>query len=1399
MLAPSPPGDLARVGAVSGAMVAKAGKRADPLNVEQRHALRCLEHLGDGEGLVAVTGPPGTGKTAMLRAMIATRWSKAAVVPAEGGAVPACPVSLACGATNQSVENVLGTFDGVHDEGRPIARRWIRIGSQPAVDRYCASVPSRARLSAHEAAGYAIIDRHSPEKGGRFSYAGAAALLSQTLMAKTSAKRRVGLASDWVGQFGRLVGPGCSLGLLARFMPSDATACAQAARKHLALLVEKDADGGGPTITERTVAEAAGILLRSARLLSRCLADAMAGQGELLVEIEECLRLGTLAVWLERSGVDAGAAADACKMASRPVALPPEELAEAVLDVCGRPDVFHLAARVWEARWILARLGKPVSSADAGRDRIGHLRQAAMLFPCLVSTLHSAPALVTQQGKLRLGEIDLLIVDEAGQAGPDLGAAAFALARQAVVVGDVKQLAPVSQVPRPVDDRIAEDGWGSGAMLGWRARGADVSTGSIMRLAMTASGYGDPGRDGILLRRHYRCARSIIEYCIDLIYHEPERDESGRITRHELAPQVEDPLPGSLCDAEDPKADAGRFRGRFPLPPLAFFQSGSASDEPARTGTWSNPGEADAIVAWLERNGRALTRWIARAEGACGMVDLADTVGIVTPFRGQADLIAGLVKERLDGADPWRREGARPLSQRMVIGTVHKLQGAERPVILFSGVNKEAEATTTSDGARAKVFLDRDGGNLLNVAVSRAQKSFILFGHADLFFSPRALAGGNDLPTALLGRRMACLPPDHPDLGLKGTGGVRIGPAALVAVESPHKARAIQEYLGPLDHQLFATEGHVRELAGWGVIKEREGFRPIWRLAVRPGDDNPKRAADPGEVAGVLTRVGSRLLQTRTLVLATDADAQGEAIAWHLLQILKTHPWWPHVEEVARVRFSEISGPAIRRAFASPDRVAKLRAGDLPEDALNMGLVCGAVAQAVFDNHLGRVYAERNVPGGGRVKGPLLRLLNGDLERKPGEPDPMSVEIRLHCQGTDAPARLVSNVGGNWETWRTTARSDALSAIASLPCRVGSEPLAGWSAQLRVPGPDRFGTITALVHAAERHGMKPGDVMAALQELYEHRPEGDRTGSTVRAGLPAAAGTRWAEMAGRWLELTPAGIEQAEAISRDPVLRRLATLETTRLVEADLDEAGAAAMAGPDFYKHLLSRWLRELAGHPCSPGDLAGMDQTGDLAGLFLETCGGYRPGPEGWSIPDGRQTPGDAAALAVSTRPVGAASPHAALAPLNLDISSGDRVMEARSAGARDVYGILRGRVLASVVADVGLHVETLVLPVIGLPTGVAVAVSLARVTDEGWLRVDPGGRGELLADYAAETVRAALLSGRALAVARSGTPRVASLGQQTLGRVLRFMSDNGLGRPSTFARHVTTLLKGRGSSGT
>ncbi|WVV49262.1 AAA domain-containing protein [Pseudomonas sp. NA13] len=112
---------------------------ADPLNESQRRALHALGRLGEQVGVVAVSGPPGTGKTAMLRAMIANQWVLAAYDNREY-----CPVTFVCGATNQSVENVMGTFNGAVGRKHALARRWLDPTGKPLLG-FTASAPSKAK------------------------------------------------------------------------------------------------------------------------------------------------------------------------------------------------------------------------------------------------------------------------------------------------------------------------------------------------------------------------------------------------------------------------------------------------------------------------------------------------------------------------------------------------------------------------------------------------------------------------------------------------------------------------------------------------------------------------------------------------------------------------------------------------------------------------------------------------------------------------------------------------------------------------------------------------------------------------------------------------------------------------------------------------------------------------------------------------------------------------------------------------------------------------------------------------------------------------------------------------------------------------------------------------------
>lgn len=132
-----------------------------------------------------------------------------------------------------------------------------------------------------------------------------------------------------------------------------------------------------------------------------------------------------------------------------------------------------------------------------------------------------------------------------------------------------------------------------------------------------------------------------------------------------------------------------------------------------------NEAEIEAIVNWMQRNQETIIRTHGR-----GKKEIFEIVGIVTPFNAQARRIKAALPEQFEG---------------ITVGTVRSLQGAEREVILFSSVY------TTQDGA-AKMLNEKP--NLINVAVSRAKESFIVFGDTNI------LNPDNENFTAILGRHV---------------------------------------------------------------------------------------------------------------------------------------------------------------------------------------------------------------------------------------------------------------------------------------------------------------------------------------------------------------------------------------------------------------------------------------------------------------------------------------------------------------------------------------------------------------------------------------------------------------------------------------------------------------------
>jgi hypothetical protein len=282
-----------------------------------------------------------------------------------------------------------------------------------------------------------------------------------------------------------------------------------------------------------------------------------------------------------------------------------------------------------------------------------------------------------------LNFIDLLIVDEAGQVLPEVAAPSFALARQALVIGDTQQIEPIWSIPPAVDignllsagllsrDRVDDD------YAVFCDSGHSAANGSVMAIAQATSRYHYDHElaRGLYLYEHRRCYDSIIDYCNALCYK------------------------GKLQPRRGPKPRGG-------LPGLGYLHIDGICLQ-NNGGSRINLLEAQTIAAWIQAHGAELTQRYKK--------ELWEILGVITPFGAQTQAIIQACSAL--GISTGKGDG------NITVGTVHSFQGAERPVVIFSAVYSKH-----ADGE----FIDRKD-SMLNVAVSRAKDSFLVFGDMDVF------------------------------------------------------------------------------------------------------------------------------------------------------------------------------------------------------------------------------------------------------------------------------------------------------------------------------------------------------------------------------------------------------------------------------------------------------------------------------------------------------------------------------------------------------------------------------------------------------------------------------------------------------------------------------------------
>ena len=121
----------------------------------------------------------------------------------------------------------------------------------------------------------------------------------------------------------------------------------------------------------------------------------------------------------------------------------------------------------------------------------------------------------------------------------------------------------------------------------------------------------------------------------------------------------------------------------------------------------------------------------------------------------------------------------------------------------------------------------------------------------------------------------------------------------LVIVESPGKVKTIQGYLGP-DFKVMSSVGHIRDLKKKGMsVDIDDDFSPVYEI--------------PAEKKELVRQLKAAAKEADTVWLASDEDREGEAIAWHLYEVLGLKP-----ENTKRIVFHEITKPAILHAIENP-------------------------------------------------------------------------------------------------------------------------------------------------------------------------------------------------------------------------------------------------------------------------------------------------------------------------------------------------------------------------------------------------------------------------------------------------------------------------------------------------
>ena len=277
----------------------------------------------------------------------------------------------------------------------------------------------------------------------------------------------------------------------------------------------------------------------------------------------------------------------------------------------------------------------------------------------------------------------------------------------------------------------------------------------------------------------------------------------------------------------------------------------------------------------------------------------------------------------------------------------------------------------------------------------------------------------------------------------------------LLIVESPAKCKKIEEYLGP-GYKCLASFGHLRELPSLECINFQDSYRPTFKII-----DNAQKKKQ-------IITLRNAINDSSEVILATDDDREGEAIAWHLCQLFDLN-----VERTKRIVFHEITESALKKAIQSP-RTIDMHLVEAQQCRQILDLMVGFKVSPVLWKYISR-NAENSLSAG-RCQTPALKLIYDNQQEIDHNPSTKIYNITGYFTSKNIPFELNTSIE-NDEEKVTDFLNDSIDFSHLYSC---SQPTKGYKVT-----PEPFTTSRLQQVASNELHYSPKETMKLCQTLYE--------------------------------------------------------------------------------------------------------------------------------------------------------------------------------------------------------------------------------------------------------------------------------------------------------------------------